>query len=408
MMGTLNVLDAVIVLAAVGAALGGYRLGFVARATAWGGMVIGVLIAARLAPFVTERFGGVDPNRSLLISAITLLTGAFFGQLGGQAVGARFRDRARDGKGAQVDRVAGAASGVVVVLAAVWLLAPAMADVPEWPQRLVDGSLLAKRIDELTPDPPDPITAASKIVGARQWAELQDQLNGGLPTGPVPDLGRPPATFAETVRAAVVLVEHDGCSGSQVGTGFVAARHLVVTNAHVVASDDPFTTYTVTAADGRSNTARVVHFDPDVDLAVLLVEQLDAAPLPLAGGVSAGTEGWVFGHPQGQAEVAMRPFRAAAETIADVPDIYGDGAEVRRIVPIVANLQKGDSGSPLVSTDGEVVGVAFAISPDDESLAVAIAMGSVRDTVDDLNGRYNRDRDDLTSVPTGDRCLDLS
>lgn len=404
----MNLFDAVIVLAAVGAALGGYRLGFVARASAWGGMVVGVLIAARLAPLLTERLGGVDPNRSLLISAITLLTGAFLGQLGGQAVGARFRDRASSGRSAQVDKVAGAASGVVLVLAAVWLLAPAMAEVPDWPRRLVDGSLVAHQIDVLTPDPPDPATAASKIVGARQWEELQEQLNGGLPEGPVPALGAPPAAVDARARAAVVLVEHDGCNGSQVGTGFVAADKLVVTNAHVVAADDDDAGYTVTTGDGDGSVghaARVVYFDPEADLAVLWVGDLEITPLPLAGRIAPGSTGWVYGHPLGEG-LAVRPFRAAAETDADVPDIYGEGREQRRIVPIRAQLQKGDSGSPLLSAEGEVVGVAFAISPDDESLAVAIAMDQVDRAVDTVLAAAD-DPADLPRVEAGGRCIDL-
>lgn len=397
-------LDALIVLAAVGAALGGYRLGFVTRATAWGGMVIGVLLAARLAPLLTDRFGGVDPNRSLLISAITLLTGAFFGQLGGQALGSRFHDRSREGKGAQLDRVAGAASGVALVLAGVWLLTPAMAGVPSWPQRMVDGSLLAHQIDALTPDPPDPITAASKIVGARQWEELTEQLNGGLPEGPIPDLGEPAPELDALVRPAVVLVEHDGCSGSQVGTGFVAAPHLVVTNAHVVASGSDQTAYTVTDDADRTHRASVVYFDPEDDLAVLLVESLDAPALALADGIDAGTIGWVYGHPLG-GDLDRREFKAAASTGARVPDIYGERDVTRDIVPIRAALQKGDSGSPLVDLDGNVVGVAFAISPDDESLAVAIDMRSVHRAVDAV-GRALADGE-RAEVSTGRRCLEL-
>ncbi|MCC6436663.1 MAG: MarP family serine protease [Acidimicrobiales bacterium] len=404
MMRLLNLLDALIVLAAVGAALGGYRLGFVTRATAWGGMVIGVLLAARVAPLLTDRFGGIDPNRSLLISAITLLTGAFFGQLGGQALGSRFHDRSRTGKGAQLDRVAGAASGVALVLAGVWLLTPAMAGVPSWPQRLVDGSLLAHQIDVLTPDPPDPITAASKIVGARQWEELTEQLNGGLPEGPIPDLGEPSPELDAVVRPAIVLVEHDGCSGSQVGTGFVAEPHLVVTNAHVVASGSDDTAYSVTDDAGKQHRARVVHFDPEDDLAVLYVRDLDAPALTLAEGIDPGTIGWVYGHPLG-GELERREFKAAAATDALVPDIYGEREVTRKIVPIRAALEKGHSGSPLVDLDGHVVGVAFAISPDDESLAVAIAMSSVRDAVDTVTTA--RAEGDPAEVSTGNRCLEL-
>jgi S1-C subfamily serine protease len=380
-MAPLNVLDLLIVLAAVLAGVGGYRLGFVTRAAAWSGMCLGVLAAARLAPTFTSRFGSLDPNRTLLITAITLLSGAFLGQLAGQTLGHRLRTHPRMARRAEADRVAGAVLGVLLVGGAVWILTPAMASVPDWPARLATGSLLAREIDGLTPDPPDPLTAASRVLGERQWAALSEQLSGGMPSGPVPDLGDAPPEVDLAARRAVVRVTHDVCGrGQQVGTGFVAAAELVVTNAHVVAgtSDGPIE---VEDGDGRTHQARLIVFEPDIDLAVLRVESLGVGPLALAERAEPSSTGWVYGHPGGYG-LRIRAFQAGVESDARVPDIYGDRDLTRRIVPIRAQLAKGDSGSPLIDQHGEVVGVAFAISPVDDNLAVAIAMAEVRPLVD--------------------------
>lgn len=397
----MNALDLVIVLASIGAAVGGYRLGFLTRASAWLGMSAGVLAAARIAPTISGRLAGDDPNRTLLVTAVTLLSGAFLGQLGGQLIGHYLRSRAAVGRGAGVDKVAGAVSGVVVVSAAVWLLTPTMASVPSWPSRLVDGSTLAHHIDRITPDPPDPLTAASRLVGAEQWEALQSQVAGGIPTGPIPMLQLPPRELDQRVRAATVLVEHEVCRrGAQDGTGFVAAPDLVVTNAHVVAGEpDGGASVRVRTSDNRDLRARVVLFDPSGDLAVLLVEGLDIEPLPLGEKAEPNTVGWVYGHPGGNA-LRIRPFLAGTETNAQVPDIYDQLEVARRILPIRADLDHGDSGSALIGPDGTVIGVAFAISPDDDSLAVAIAMDSVNQAVK----RAEAAGPDAPELSTG-RCL---
>jgi len=378
-----NAIDLIIVATCAVAAIGGYRLGFLTRVAAWLGMTLGVLAAAQLSPTLSARFDHGHPGRTLFITAVTLLVGAFIGQLAGQTVGHRLRARTATGSADTIDRVAGACSGVVVVAMVVWLLAPTMVSATSWPARLVDDSLLAEQIDRLTPDPPDALDAASRLVGAERWAALQAGFAGGLPEGDIPVVADADPTLDRRVRLATVLVEHQVCGhGTQDGTGFVAAPNLVVSNAHVVAGiPDRGATVHVVDNRGRRHRARVVHFDPLSDLSVLRVETLTARPLPLAEESERDQVGWVYGHPGGRA-LAVRPFRAGTEADAVVPDIYGEQEITRRIVPIRADLQHGDSGSPLVATDGRVIGVAFAISPDDETLAVAVAMELVRDAVD--------------------------
>lgn len=393
-----NALDLVIVLACVSAAIGGYRLGFLTRAAAWAGMCLGVLLAARVAPWVADRVSDGDPNRTLLVTALTLLTGAFVGQLAGQAAGHRLRRGTPGERTAAWDRACGAASGVVVIVAAVWLLTPTLASVPDLPSRLVRGSLLAQRIDDLTPDPPDPVRAASRLIGRDQWDRLAGQFTSGLPTAAPPDGVEPPAEVDAAARAATVRVERGVCGqGVQFGTGFVAKEHLIVTNAHVVAGGGG--PVTVEGQDGETHEARVVVFEPASDLAVLRVESFDAAPLPLATRAEADSTGWVYGHPEG-GDLERTPFRAGAESEAEVPDIYGTATLTRRIVPLRAELVQGYSGSALVDPEGRVVGVAFAVSPDEDDVAVAIAM----DAVDDALAAAEAIGPDGPAVSTGE-CL---
>ena len=54
-------------------------------------------------------------------------------------------------------------------------------------------------------------------------------------------------------------------------------------------------------------------------------------------------------------------------------DIY-DGATTRRqVLELAASLQAGDSGSALIDAGGEVVGIAFAVSSEQDGVAYALA-----------------------------------
>ena len=84
-----DLLDAVIAVVALSAAVGGFRLGFLARVVSWIGLAAGLVIAARLLPTVINIFRNSNPTGKLLVAALVLRGGAFIGQAIGLLVGAR-------------------------------------------------------------------------------------------------------------------------------------------------------------------------------------------------------------------------------------------------------------------------------------------------------------------------------
>src|SRR6185503_2015398 len=84
-----NVLDLLIVVAAAFAAVGGYRLGFVTRASSWIGMGVGLFVGARILPDVLEWIEGAGQTQLLLAAAGVLIGGAFLGQAIGLLLGSR-------------------------------------------------------------------------------------------------------------------------------------------------------------------------------------------------------------------------------------------------------------------------------------------------------------------------------
>jgi S1-C subfamily serine protease len=174
------------------------------------------------------------------------------------------------------------------------------------------------------------------------------------------------ATAASTVK-----VEGQACNLIYEGSGFTVAPGLVVTNAHVVAGERPGRT-SVLLPSGRHLPATVVMFDPRIDIALLQVGSLGQTPLPLQV-AHAGAMGAVFGHPNGQDQLAITPARVAMEEEATGLDLYDSATTRRDVLVMAAHLAHGDSGGPLVDSAGRVIGVAFAISSNQPGTSYALS-----------------------------------
>lgn len=372
------------VLAAVAAGIGGYRLGFITRATSWIGLALGLLIATRLLPPLAERFSGGDEVRLLIAMAGVLIGAAFLGQTLGLLAGSRLHLALPEhGPAQMIDRSTGAVAGVLGVAVALWLLLPVMADIPGWPARQARTSALAHAVDDMFPAAPDALQSLRQLVGRDRFP----RVFGGLEAAP--DLGQPPAQsglsvgLADTVARSTVKVEAAACGRIQDGSGAVIGDELIVTNAHVVAGGRRITVERY--PDGDDLTGQLVAFDPDRDLAVLRVPGLARPVLPMTDG-SEGDRGAVFGRPGG-GPLRLAPFEIGREVRANGNDIYDKERSQRRVLFISASLAPGDSGAALVNPEGEVIGVAFAIAPDQPNVAYALDISEVEKVLEgDLKG----------------------
>ena len=288
-------LDLILIAALVLAAVAGYRLGFVARSASWAGMLLGVVLAARLMPRVIDAVGERGGQVGvLLVVAGLLLAGAAAGQALGVVVGNRAQLGITTDAGRRADAVGGAAAGVVGLLVIVWLLVPALADVSGWQAREVRRSRIVSVLTERLPPAPDATRTLRRVLG-----DGYPQVFEGLDRSP--DVGPPPEGTgfgpgqAERVAASIVKITGEACNRIQEGTGFVVADGLVVTNAHVVAGER---TTALERPGGGQVRATVVAFDADRDLAVLRAPDL-GMPALSTGESAVGQRGAVFGHPGG-------------------------------------------------------------------------------------------------------------
>lgn len=370
----MNALDLVIIAGVVFAGVCGYRLGFVARALSWAGLAAGLVVAIRLIPdLMTALASATSRGRLLAVLAFVLGLG-LLGQALGLAIGAIAHSRLSSTTAVQQgDRVAGAAVGAVGAVVFLWLLLPALASAPGWPARAAQGSTIAATIEDVAPDPPAPLQALGRMMAEEPYARVFDD-SGDAPGA----VGVPPQTSLTAavdgrVRASVVRVEGEACDQIQDGTGFVVARDTVVTNAHVVAGERDTSVF---LPNGDKLAARVVRFDPRRDLSVLHVDGLGLATLRLGDG-QAGTEGAVYGHPGG-GPLRPTPARIAEQIDARGTDIYRTTPTRRAVFVLASQLAPGDSGAPLVDLAGNVVGVAFAIDPGNDTTAYALTNDELR------------------------------
>jgi S1-C subfamily serine protease len=370
-----DLLDLVIILTVVIAAVGGFRLGFVGRVTSWLGLASGFYLAIRLLPTIVVDFSTASPGVLVSLAAIVLIGGAMAGQGIGLLIGSKInRALPLGGTWRHVDRAVGAAVGVVGILAVLWLLIPSVAAVPGWPARAATGSGIARWVSRDFPAPPDPVQVLRRLIGS-DAPEVFAELQPGQAAGPPPATSPLSATVTARVEASTVKVEGQACNRIYEGSGFAVAPDLIVTNAHVVAGEGRHDTQ-VLLPSGRPLPATVVLFDPNIDLALLDVPSLGETALTVET-AGAGTLGAVFGHPGGQDPVAVTPARVVLEEEAVGRDLYGTHTSKRDVLVLAAALAHGDSGGPLVNPAGNVIGVAFAISADQSGTSYALSTGEI-------------------------------
>jgi S1-C subfamily serine protease len=389
----MGVLGWVALAVALVAAIGGYRSGLIGGVLSWAGLAAGLYLAARYLPQVVALLSLTSAGARLAVTIGLLLIAAVVGEAVGGLVGSRLHSVLPTGPLRSTDRFLGAAAGIAAVACALWLLLPSVASVPGWPATAVRRSALARWMSTSLPAPPHAVDDLRQMVVADRLPQMLGPLAAGGTVRRPPASSPLPAALLGSVERSTVRVEGQACDRILDGSGFAVGPDLVLTNAHVVAGE-PAGSTSVLEPDGRELPARVVRYDSERDLALLWVPGLGERPLALAY-APVGSDGDQLGHPGGTVPITVSPYRIAQRIEAVGKGLYGRHRTLRQVFVLSASLAPGDSGGPLVDRQGQVVGVAFAISVGHPHTAFALTAAEIRPDLADVSHQQ---------VPTG-ACL---
>ena len=376
-----TVLDLVLILILVVALVNGYRSGLLQSLTG----IVGAVAGGIAAFFVVPLVGGWIPApewRTPGTLAVAILLVLIGHSLGASAGGMDGRRKKRSPLGA-INRLLGAAFAAVAsaLVASMVAFSIGALGIP-FLSPAIASSTVVSGIDSLTPDPVKALMAQLRSVAVTQ----------GLPrivdafTGPTPDAAEADTSSPALAVAAQSIVRITGtayaCGQSQSGSGFVVADGRVITNAHVVAGvGQPV----VETPAGVALAGEIVYFDPVDDLAVISVPGLDTLPLTVGENLAAGSGAVADGYPFGGPYVSD-PAQVISISTISVADIYGQDPTPREVYTLASDVQQGESGGPLLSESGLVVGVIFAKASNTENVGYALALDEVQPVISQATG----------------------
>ncbi|AVH59152.1 MULTISPECIES: MarP family serine protease [Streptomyces] len=390
----MDVLDLLLMLVILVYAASGYRRGLVAGCVSLAGFVGGAVIGVWVLPWMMDLVTAGTPGATVT-AVLTVLVPAVVGHELAGRLALKLRRELDRGPLRVADGVGGAAANTVAVLLVAWVAASVLgASSSTLVTQSIRNSALLGAVQNAMPETTP--TWFSRATSALTEAGFPQVFNPfeNEPAAGVAEPSGDSVTAAAANAAKLSTVKVEGFAGSQgrEGSGFVYTSEHVMTNAHVVAGIDEPTVRV--GGVGPAYEARVVFFDPQRDVAVLYVPGLRAPVLSFDDSATRGDSAVVAGYPQ-DGGLDLQAATVASRINATGQNIYNSDTVTRDIYAIRSTVLPGNSGGPLLTTDGKVYGVVFARSTSDDGTAYVL-------TADEVASDARQAANATAPVDTGD------
>jgi hypothetical protein len=371
-------IDFIIVAFAALFAVVGFARGFLIGVLSLAGFVAGAYLGTRLGPHLL-RDGSQSPFAPLFGLLGALLGGTII-SAGAEGIAGAMRASIVSPAARAIDGTLGSVLAVALALGIAWLLSVIVLQTPGIRdyRRTIQRSVILKELNQVLP--------ADEVLKALARFDPFPRITGPEAKVPPPRaaIGRDPDV--QRAGDSVVQILGNSCGLGVSGSGWVVAPGIVVTNAHVVAGEDPGDTVVQPRDSGTRYAATAIAFDSHNDVAVLRVSQLPAQPLSFARSATVGEPGAVEGYPL-SGPFNVRAARIGGTQTVLTQDAYGRRLVRRKIMSFRGNVQPGNSGGPIVDSAGRVLATVFAKSTSGgPEGGFAIPNDIVRDTVRGASG----------------------
>lgn len=370
----MNFLDWLLIVIALAYALSGYWQGFITGAFATIGLLLGGLLGIWLAP---KLLGDAAPSVWISLGALfVVLLCASFGQAVLQYTGGRIRARITWQPARALDAAGGSVLSLVAVLVVSWMLGVAISGsrIPGISPMVRDSQVLST-VDSVMPtDAQDALRSFDNVVGSSFFPRYLEPFAPEriVEVGPGPGRVVTDPDIVRAERAVHKVRGNNKCGNGVEGTGFAYSPGRLMTNAHVVAGvRNPHV-----LVDRKEVSATVIYYNPDIDLAVLKVPGLGGPTIDFDRDGKTRQAAAILGFPN-DGPFDAEPARIRSEQRLRSPDIYGRGTVTREVYAIRGLVRPGNSGGPLVSTGGKVLGVIFAASVRDSDTGYVLTADQV-------------------------------
>ena len=371
-------IDFIIIAFAAFFALVGFARGFLIGALSLAGFAAGAYLGTRFGPQLLTD-GNASPYAPLF-GLLGALIGGTLLSAGAEGIAGAVRGAIVSPALRAIDGLAGSLLAIALALGIAWLLSVIVLQTPGIRdyRRSIQQSAILQELNEVLP--------SDKVLKALARFDPFPRITGPEAEVPAP---RGSVTGDPDIQQAgnsVVQILGNSCGLGVSGSGWVVAAGVVVTNAHVVAGQDPGDTAVRMRDRGRQYDATAIAFDSRNDVAVLRVPGLPAGSLDFAREVKVSEPGAALGYPL-SGPFSARATRVGTTQTVLTQDAYGRRLVRRKIVSFRGNVQPGNSGGPIVDVAGRVAATVFAKSTSGGTEGgFAVPNDIVRKTVAEASG----------------------